>query len=153
MRYQVFEIPFGHLTDREQMRRHFFSIGRLLLDREEARSIRDNPAWFDSPLPDAAVIVDSWAEIVDLLDEAWHPLAAGLRASGLRPPTDVAWDIIVEGRVSGTQAIMMWDAADGTVLLIEESTAVPNGMRCIVASPNSEASLIATQVQLLVGAV
>jgi len=32
MRYEVFEIPFGHLTDREQLRRHFYSIDRLLLE-------------------------------------------------------------------------------------------------------------------------
>ena len=47
----------------------------------------------------------------------------------------------------------MWDAADGTVLLIEESTAAPNGMRYVVAGPNSETSLIAAEIQLLVGTV
>jgi hypothetical protein len=45
--YEVFEIPFGNLTDRDAMIRHFYRLGRILLGRDEATRLRDEPAWFD----------------------------------------------------------------------------------------------------------
>jgi len=44
--YEVFEIPYGHLTDRDAMVRHFYRLGRLLLGREPATRLRDEPEWF-----------------------------------------------------------------------------------------------------------
>lgn len=129
MRYQVFEIPFGHLTDREQMRRHFFSIGRLLLERDQARNIRDNPSWFDVPAPAQA---DEWEEIFSLLDPQWHPLAEGLREAGVPAPTDVHWDIPVNGVVSGERAVMLWDSSSGPLLVVEHGSA--NGFRYVVVT-------------------
>lgn len=45
--YEVIEVPFGHLTDRDAMVRHFYRLGRILLGKEEAARLRDEPAWFD----------------------------------------------------------------------------------------------------------
>ncbi|MBZ0272689.1 hypothetical protein K8I61_11680 [bacterium] len=44
--YEVIEIPYGHLTDLEAMRRHFYRLGRILAGREMADRIRDNENWF-----------------------------------------------------------------------------------------------------------
>jgi len=43
--YEVIEIPVGNLDDREAMRRHFYRIGAVLLGKEQAVRIRDNPDW------------------------------------------------------------------------------------------------------------
>ena len=43
--YEVIEIPVGNLDDRESMRRHFYRIGQVLLGKEQAVRIRDNPGW------------------------------------------------------------------------------------------------------------
>lgn len=45
--YEVFEIPFGHLSDRAAMIRHFYRLGRILLGREQAEKLRDEPTWFE----------------------------------------------------------------------------------------------------------
>jgi len=147
MRYQVIEIPFGHLTDRAQMGRHFFSIGRLLLDKAQARSIRDNSAWFDAPAHEPEAAADPWEEILSLLDAKWHPLANGLRTSGLPAPKDVDWDILMDGRVSGQKAVMIWDAPEGTVLLIEENTPLPNGTRHVAATTDADPSRVAADIR------
>lgn len=41
--YRVIEIPVGSLDDRQAMANHFHSLGRILLGKERAKSIRDNP--------------------------------------------------------------------------------------------------------------
>lgn len=151
MQYQVFEIPFGHLTDREQMRRHFFSVGRLLLDRERAREIRDQPTWFDAPLEQTGGSPsDSWQELLDLLDPRWHGLATGLRAAGIVAPRDVDGDILIGGRVSGQRAVMMWDGSNGPVLLTEDCNAIA-GYTCIAVTPDSDQANIAQQVRDALG--
>lgn len=43
--YEVIEVPVGNLDDREAMRRHFYRIGAVLLGKEQAVRIRDNPDW------------------------------------------------------------------------------------------------------------
>jgi hypothetical protein len=45
--YEVFEIPASQLHDRDAMAQHFFRLARVLLGRDTARSLRDNPAWFE----------------------------------------------------------------------------------------------------------
>lgn len=37
----------GQLPDREAMRRHFSRLGRILLGKEQAMTLRDNSQWFD----------------------------------------------------------------------------------------------------------
>jgi hypothetical protein len=45
--YEVFEIPVGNLSDRTAMAKHFFRLGRILLGKQQATTIRDNPSWFE----------------------------------------------------------------------------------------------------------
>jgi hypothetical protein len=45
--YEVFEIPASDLDDRDAMARHFFRLARVLLGKDTARGLRDNPSWFD----------------------------------------------------------------------------------------------------------
>jgi hypothetical protein len=139
--YQVIEMPYGHLTDREQMRRHFYSIGRILLDRDQARQIRENPAWFDAP--PVSAVPDNWNEIEGLLDHDWHQLAHALRDAGIVAPDDVDWDIPVNGIVSGERAVMIWQSDAGPLLLVNE--AAPNGFRHVVV--NDDYSLVITAVR------
>ncbi len=44
--YEVIEIPYGHLTDRDAMKRHFYRLGRLLRGRAVAEAVRDDDKWF-----------------------------------------------------------------------------------------------------------
>lgn len=44
--YEVFEIPFGHLSDREAMTRHFYRLGRIMLGRDQADGLRRDTDWF-----------------------------------------------------------------------------------------------------------
>jgi ATP-dependent helicase YprA (DUF1998 family) len=45
--FEVIEIPYGNLSDRQAMIRYFFRLGRFLLDREQATRVRDNAEWFE----------------------------------------------------------------------------------------------------------
>lgn len=49
--YEVIEIPASDLDDRDAMARHFFRLARILMGREQARALRDDPSWF---APEAA---------------------------------------------------------------------------------------------------
>jgi hypothetical protein len=44
--YEVIEIPFGHLSDRDAMVRHFYRLGRILLGKEDANKLREDGSWF-----------------------------------------------------------------------------------------------------------
>jgi hypothetical protein len=44
--YEVIEIPASNLSDPEAMRRTFFRIGQVLVGRDRANDIRENPSWF-----------------------------------------------------------------------------------------------------------
>ncbi len=44
--YEVFEVPFGHLTDRDAMARHFYRLGRIMLGKDAADKLRQAQAWF-----------------------------------------------------------------------------------------------------------
>jgi len=48
--YEVFEVPFGHLSDRGAMARHFYRLGRILLGKEQAIRVRDEASWFATNL-------------------------------------------------------------------------------------------------------
>jgi ATP-dependent helicase YprA (DUF1998 family) len=45
--YEVFEMPYGHLTDRDAMIRHFYRLGRIMLGRESADRLRTESEWFE----------------------------------------------------------------------------------------------------------
>jgi hypothetical protein len=52
--YEVVEIAASDLADRGAMARHLFRLGRILLGKDEARAIRDNPTWFAEASPAGA---------------------------------------------------------------------------------------------------
>lgn len=52
--YDVFEIAATELWDRDGMARHFFKLGRVLLGRDRARELRDQPDWFPEAATEAA---------------------------------------------------------------------------------------------------
>ena len=45
--YEVIEITVADLSDRQRMCRHFYRIGRTLLDPDAAKTVRDQPTWFE----------------------------------------------------------------------------------------------------------
>jgi ATP-dependent helicase YprA (DUF1998 family) len=138
--YDVIEIPYGQLTDRDAMAKHFYRLGRLLLDRERAATLRDDPSWFEeSPaiIPDN-VTPSGWDEAIELLDEEWKELATGLRNAGIQPPNEVHWDILINGRVTDRQAVMMWQQENGIVALVEDAQLeMGNNIQIIEVSPSS----------------
>jgi ATP-dependent helicase YprA (DUF1998 family) len=108
--YQVVEIPYGHLSDRQAMRSAFYRIGRFLLGRDDATRIREDMSWFERP---SSQPVDSWGELASLVPEGWGPLVSALQQAGVPAPTDVDRDIMTGDRVSGRRAILFWDSERG----------------------------------------
>jgi hypothetical protein len=47
--YEVIEVTYGDLTDREAMRRHLARLGRALLGKDRAATIREDDSWFQEP--------------------------------------------------------------------------------------------------------
>jgi hypothetical protein len=60
--FEVIDVRSEELTDLAAMQGHFFRLGRILLGRDPALLVRDNPTWFASPegqdLPTAGVEVE-----------------------------------------------------------------------------------------------
>lgn len=50
--YEVFEIPYTDLDDRAKMAQHFYRLGRILLGKDRAKSLRDDPKWFTEATTD-----------------------------------------------------------------------------------------------------
>lgn len=162
--FEVFVIPFGHLTDRAAMTVHFYRLGRILLDKERALIVRDQPTWFDdaahaavSP-PNTALPArpkttmersSGWDEILDMLDESWQPLGRGLAKQGLRPPDDVDWDLMNKGRVSDRRAVMVWHLTNDFVAVVMAGDEVMAPTRCIPATTDSDAEAIAARLRPL----
>jgi ATP-dependent helicase YprA (DUF1998 family) len=44
--YEVIEMVYGDLTDREAMRRHLSRLGRVLLGKQRAAALREDDSWF-----------------------------------------------------------------------------------------------------------
>jgi hypothetical protein len=47
--FEVVEIQYGQLSDRDAMAQHFFRIGRFLLGRDVAQRLRSDYSWFEAP--------------------------------------------------------------------------------------------------------
>lgn len=47
--YNVIAIPASCLDDRDAMATQFYKIGRILVGKAQAKTIRDNPTWFVAP--------------------------------------------------------------------------------------------------------
>ena len=45
---KVIGIPYGDLQDRQAMARHFLKLGRILVGKETACNLRDEPGWFEA---------------------------------------------------------------------------------------------------------
>jgi ATP-dependent helicase YprA (DUF1998 family) len=147
--YEVFEIPFGDLTDKDAMRQHFYRLGRRLVSREKAAHLRDEPNWFEGPAVVSAPAT-GWDEILDLLDTKWQPLALGLRDAGLTAPMDVDFDIVEAGRVTGRRAVMIWGQGSAVVGLVEQGVvAGSNGW--IEVTPETAASDCIDGLRRLIG--
>jgi hypothetical protein len=102
----VIEIPYGHLSDRQAMRGHFYRLGRFLLGRDNAARIREDLAWFDAP---RVAEPDAWDEMIGLVEPRWTTLAEALRAARVPAPADVDRDIVAADRVTGRRMILVWD--------------------------------------------
>jgi len=140
--YEVIEIPFGELTDREAMRRHFFRLGRALLGRDGGVRLRDDPQWFDAPAPEPPPS-DEWEESIELLDEEWRDLVSGLKAVGLPPPSDVDWEVPSDGCVSDVRAVLVWRRGPNFTGLVDRKCASAADDRLIPVSPSTPALEIA----------
>lgn len=114
--YEVFEIPVGNLSDRNSMAKHFFRLGRILIGKQQATTIRDNPDWFE-----ASADTTTPTELdLSLFDDIWHELIESLaRTDGIT--VEAGEDVAVNGRVIGTylaevsqngRTIRLLDAAD-----------------------------------------
>ena len=44
--FEVVEITYAQLFDRDAMAQHFYRIGRLLLGKETAKALRSDTVWF-----------------------------------------------------------------------------------------------------------
>ncbi|MEQ1948806.1 MAG: DEAD/DEAH box helicase [Bryobacteraceae bacterium] len=143
--YEVVEIQFGQLTDPEAMQQHFFKIGRFLLGRDAAQRLKSDRAWFGTPSesPGASPSSDAWPEILGLLDSQWHPLAQGLRLAGVRPPDEVDWDWMEDGRVSGKRAVMMWNGLAGIVVVVDSASGIQLSERVVTAQPSTVPAAVA----------
>lgn len=154
--YEVIEIQFGQLSDPGAMRQHFFKIGRFLLGREAAQRLKNDDTWFGAPSseqPSQTASPDIWPEILGLLDTQWHPLAQGLRLAAIRPPDEVDWDLMEDGRVSGKRAVMMWNGDAGTTVLVDQSSGIPSGERVVPVDPKSIPASVAALIRPYIGDV
>lgn len=46
--YEVMTIQYGQLTDPQSMRNYFYRLGRILLGKSKAESLRDDSSWFEA---------------------------------------------------------------------------------------------------------
>lgn len=84
-----------------------------------------------APEPFTATVLDTestpdqgdWSEILELLDPSWTAWAEALAERGVPAPSDVHVDLPVNGRVSGTSALMLWRRSAGDVMLLEANAA------------------------------
>ena len=155
--FEVFEIPYGHLTDPAAMRQHFFRLGRSLLGKDRASAIRDDASWFEAAVQEhrsehpPPIAGDGWDEVFALLDERWVPLVRGLRDAGVPAPDEVDWDILREGRVSGERAVVAWVQRPPFVALVETDLASTSAGCFVKVTPASVASEVAAAVVAALG--
>lgn len=155
--YEVFEIPYGNLSDPAAMRQVFFRLGRILVGKERAASIRDDGSWFEAahrehvsehPPP---VEGEGWEEVFALLDEPWLPLARGLQEAGVPVPDQVDWELLRDGRVSGERAVLAWVQRPPFVALVDRDLAPVSGGRLLRVSPESAPLEVAAEVMAALG--
>jgi hypothetical protein len=150
--YEVIEVQSEETTDLPAMKNHLFRLARVLIGRDPAILVRDNPTWFVAPSAEPSAPVGAlntkqaalpassiWDECIELLDPIWRPLADGLRAGGMPSPTDVDWEIAVNGRVGRRRAVMVWLTRDAYVALVGDCAATQAE---IEISPSSDPAAV-----------
>jgi very-short-patch-repair endonuclease len=60
--------------------------------------------------------------LLALLPDRWRPLADGLQALGAPDPIDVYADVLVNGRVSGQRAVLVFRGGDGGLVALLDRT-------------------------------
>jgi hypothetical protein len=123
--YELLVIAASHLTDKDEMVRHLRRIARFLVGGAKAKEVEANTSWFvdasrPEPRAEGAEAVDGWSEILDLVEDGWRPLLEGLRQANLEAPDDADWEILIDGRVSGHKAIVVWRPGATSVALVDE---------------------------------
>jgi ATP-dependent helicase YprA (DUF1998 family) len=135
--FEVIAIAASELTDKAALVAHFRRIGRLLLGKQGAARLEQDTGWYsfgnDAVRNDD--VVDAWDEMLGLAREPWRPLLEGLRTAGIPPPHDVDWDLPASGRVSGVQAIAVWNP-DGQWVALVDAGIVERGDRDRVLAVN-----------------
>ena len=138
--YEVVEITYTELFDREAMRRHFGRLGRILVGKDRAREIREDPEWFNAVAPPVAHAASSelaivhvpegddsgapadtasgWGLFADLLGDDWSGLLEALESAGVPVPNDALWDLSRDGRVSGDKALLVWKRPERPLALV-----------------------------------
>jgi len=151
--YEVFEIPHGDVFDEGAMRQLFFRLGRILIGKEKAESLRKDTGWHAAAIRahaserPPAPSEDGWEMAISLVDEPWAVLLKALSASGVPAPDEADWDIPHRGRVSDRKAVLAWLSRSPFVVLIPEgSGGIEEGV-CVVASPKSDASEVAAALR------
>jgi hypothetical protein len=155
--YEVIEVQSEETGDLPAMRNHLFRLAKVLIGRDPAILVRDNPTWFVAPSAqpftppkamntqqDAVPAPSIWDECIELLDPTWKPLADGLRTHGIPSPTDVDWEIMVNGRVGRRRAVMVWLTPDAYVALVGDHATTPAE---IEISPSSDPSALSAILQ------
>lgn len=74
-------------------------------------------------------------------------MAQGLRLAGIRPPDEVDWDWMENGRVSGKRAVMMWNASSGIVVLVDVASGIAHRERVIAVEPKSTSTTVAAMLR------
>jgi len=120
------------------------------LQRRDARKAMDQLLGIAdiAPAPEPAAplpLTDEWAEVVELLEEQWHPLAAALASAGVRAPDDVHRDLVVGRWTSGAAAVMHWEGRDETLAVVRAGTV---GDGCLVfAEPGGDPGRVVQSVR------
>ncbi|WP_448600521.1 DEAD/DEAH box helicase [Thermoleptolyngbya sp.] len=148
--YKVIAIPAGQLDDRQAMAQHFHALARYLLGKDRAKAIRDNPDWFDDSTPDplGKPGETNLQELLELVDESWHPLIQTLMSQpGLivEPGGDVEENGQVIGRFvvevsNGVHAVLLLDWADPNGAAVKDAL-LAQGRRVLLINPAAEGAI------------
>jgi hypothetical protein len=143
--YEVIEITRTQLDDPEAMRRHFARLGRVLGGKERASQLKRDVSWYAEPQLDEPEREDqAWDEALDLLGESYEEIVNELMEAGVPPPSDVHWDLVIEDRVSGKKAIMVWEQEGRHVAVCQPDQAPdPAQDWIVVLDPETRATTIA----------
>jgi ATP-dependent helicase YprA (DUF1998 family) len=155
--YEVFEVPYGHLSDPGAMRQLFFRLGRSLLGKDRATAIRDDASWFEAAVQEhrsehpPSVEGDGWDETLALLEEPWLVLARGLRDAGVPVPDQVDWEVPRAGRVTDDRAVLAWIQKPPFVALVIKDFESTSAGCFVTVTPTSVTTDVAAAIVSALG--